>query len=133
MWGYKLFRIGALVLAVTGVAHLLGWLGSRGVKPVNSTEFQLNELLYGFKTNMMGTMRTQGDVLDGLNLAFTVFMLTLAALGFTVRVERKTGIVIAASLAVMLGISVTYWFTMPTMFLTAALACFAGSAYLDKK
>ena len=133
MWSYKLFRIGALVLAVTGVAHLLGWLGSRGVKPVNSTEFQLNELLYGFKTNMMGTMRTQGDIFDGMSLAFTVFMLTLAALGFTVRVERKTGIVIAASLAVMLGISVTYWFIMPTMFLAAALASFAGSAYLDKK
>ena len=133
MWSYKLFRIGALVLAVTGVAHLLGWLGSRGVKPVNSTEFQLNELLYGFKTNMMGTMRTQGDVFDGLNLAFTVFMLTLAALGFTVRVEKKTAIVIAASLAVMLGISVNYWFSMPTTFLAAGLACFAGSAYLEKK
>ena len=133
MWSYKLFRIGALVLAVTGVAHLLGWLGSRGVKPVNSTEFQLNELLYGFKTNMMGTMRTQGDIFDGMSLAFTVFMLTLAALGFTVRVERKTGIVIAASLAVMLGISVTDWFIMPTMCLAAALACVAGSAYLDKK
>jgi hypothetical protein len=133
MWSYKLFRIGALVLAVTGVAHLLGWLGSRGVKPVNSTEFQLNELLYGFKTNMMGTMRTQGDIFDGMSLAFTVFMLTLAALGFTVRVEKKTAIVIAASLAVMLGISVNYWFSMPTTFLAAGLACFAGSAYLEKK
>ena len=133
MWSYKLFRIGALVLAVNGIAHLLGFLGNRGVKPVNGTEFQMNELLYGFKINMMGTMRTQGDVFDGLNLAFTVFMLTLAALGFTLRVERKTGIVIAASLAVMLGISVTYWYILPTMFLTAALACFAGSAYLEKK
>ena len=133
MWSYKLFRIGALVLALNGIAHLLGFLGSRGVKPVNGTEFQMNELLYGFKINMMGTMRTQGEVFDGLNLAFTVFMLTLAALGFTVRVERKTGIVIAASLAVMLGISLTYWFIMPTMFLAAGLACFAGSAYIEKK
>ena len=133
MWSYKLFRIGALVLALNGIAHLLGFLGSRGVKPVNGAEFQMNELLYGFKINMMGTMRTQGEVFDGLNLAFTVFMLTLAALGFTVRVERKTGIVIAASLAVMLGSSLTYWFIMPTMFLAAGLACFAGSAYIEKK
>jgi hypothetical protein len=133
MRSYQLFRIGALVLALAGVAHLFGFLGSRGAKPVNGTEFQLNELLYGFKINMMGTMRTQGDIFDGMSLAFTVFMLTLAALGFTVRVERKTAIVIAASLAVMLGISLTYWFIMPTMFLGTALVCFGASAYLDKK
>jgi hypothetical protein len=133
MWSYKLFRIGALILTLNGLAHLLEYFGSKGVKPVNGNEFQLNEMLYGYKFNMMGTMRTRGDVFDGLSLAFTVFMLTLAALGFTLPVQKKTAIVIAASLAVMLVISVAYWFVMPTMFLAAGLACFAGSAYLDKK
>lgn len=133
MWSYKLFRIGALVLTLHGVANLLQYFGSKGAKPVNGTEFQLNEMMYGMKINMMGTMRTQGDVFDGLSIAFTVFLLTLAALGFTLPVQKKPAIVIAASLAVMLGVSLTYWFIMPTMFLAAGLACFAGSAYIDKK
>lgn len=133
MWSYKLFRIGALVLALAGVAHLFGHFGNRGMKPVNGTEFQLMELVYGFKVNMMGTMRTYGDVYDGMSLGISVFLFTLAALGFTLRVEQKPAIVIAASLAVMVGLSLTYWFIMPTLFLTAALACFAGSAYLQKK
>jgi hypothetical protein len=133
MWSYKLFRIGALILTLNGLAHLLEYFGSKGVKPVNGTEFQLNELMYGFKMNVMGTMRSQGDIFDGLSIAFTVFMLTLAALGFTLPVQKKPAIVIAVSLAVMLGISLTYWFFMPTLFLAAGLACFAGSAYLGKK
>lgn len=132
MWSYKLFRIGALVLAITGGLHLVGFLGSKGVKPLNGTEYQLEELLYGYKTNMMGSMRSYGDVFDGLNLGFTVFMLTLAALGFTLPVQKKPAIVIAASLAVMLGLSLTYWFIMPTVCLAAGLLCFAGSAYLNK-
>lgn len=132
MWSYKLFRIGALVLALHGVAHFFGYLGSKSAKPVNGAEFQMFELLYGQKTNMMGTMRTQGDIMDGMSLGFSVFMLTLAAIGFTSPVQRKLAIVLAVSLGVMLGISLTYWFLMPTMFLGAALLCYAGSAYLDK-
>lgn len=120
------------MLTVNGLAHLLHYFAGKGAKPVNGTEFQLNELMYGSRTNMMGTMRTQGDIFDGLSLAFTVFMFTLAALGFTLPVQKKSAIVIAVSLAVMLSISLTYWFVMPTSFLGLALLCFAGSAYLEK-
>lgn len=132
MWSYNLFRIGALVLALHGVSHLFRHFGEKGAKPVNGTQFQLEELLYGFRSNVMGTMRSQGEIYDGLSLAFGVFMLTLAALGFTLPVQKKAAIVIAVSLAVMLGLSLMYWFAMPTSFLAAALLCFAGSAYLEK-
>jgi hypothetical protein len=132
MWSYKLFRIGALILAVHGVMHALGHFGGKGVKPLNSMEYQLNEIMYGYKFNLMGVMRTQGDIYDGLSLGFSVFMLTLAALGFTVPVQRKPAIVIAAGLGVMLALSITYWFIMPTAFLAAGMLCFAGSAYLEK-
>ena len=132
MWSYNLFRIGALISAVHGVMHLFRYFGGKGVKPVNSTEFQLEELLYGYKSNVMGTMRSQGEIYDGLSLGFSVFMLTLAALGFTLPVQKKPAIVIAVSLAVTLGLSLTYWFIMPTSLLAAALVCFAGSAYLEK-
>lgn len=132
MWSYKLFRIGALILILCGAMHLFGHLGSKGAKPLNSYEFQLEEVMYGYKANVMGTMRSKGDIFDGMSLGFSVFMATLAALGFTVRVERKTAIIFAASLAVMLGISITYWFILPTTFLAAALLCYAGSAYLQK-
>ena len=133
MWGYKLFRIGALILALNGTAHLLAFLGSKGAKPVNSMEYHLHEVMYGYKFNVMGSMLSQGEVFDGLSICFSVFMLTLAALGFTLPVHRKPAIVIAASLAVTLGLSLTYWFFMPSMFLAAGLACFAGSAYIEKK
>jgi hypothetical protein len=132
MWSYKLFRIGALVLALNGVAHLFGHFANVSAKPVNGTEYQLHELLYGFKFNAMGTMRSHGEIYDGMSLGFSVFMLTLAAIGFATPVNRKTAIVIAASLVVMLGISLTYWFIMPTGFLAVALLCYAGSAYLEK-
>lgn len=132
MGKYALFRIGALVLALTGLMHLFGYFGSKATKPVNGTEFQLQELLYGHKTNMMGAMRSQGDIFDGLNLTFAVFMFTLAALGFTIPVDRKAALVFGVSLAVMLAISLTYWFTVPTSFLAAGLLCFAGSALLKK-
>ena len=133
MWSYKLFRIGALILALCGSAHLLGFLASKSAKAVNNPiEFQLRELMYGYKANIMGTMRTQGEIFDGLNLSFGILLLTLAALGFTMPVQRKTGIVIAVSMAAMLGVSLTYWFIMPTSFIAAALLCYAGSAYLEK-
>ncbi|MFN0104536.1 MAG: LIC_13387 family protein [Bryobacteraceae bacterium] len=132
MWSYQLFRIGAFILALNGMFHLFVHFGNKGVKPVNGTEFQLQELMYGYKSPVMGTMRSQGDIYDGHSLGYSVFLFTLAALGFTLPVRRKASIVITASLAVMLGISLTYWFIMPTAFLVAALLCFAGSAYLDK-
>lgn len=133
MWSYKLFRIGALVLTLTGIAHLLGFLAGKNAAPANGIEFQLRELLMTYKTNMAGTMRTTGDILDGLHLSYTVFMLTLAALGFVLPVQRKSALVIAGSLAVMVGISLTYWFVIPTAMMTAACAFFAGSAYLNDK
>jgi hypothetical protein len=133
MWSYKLFRIGALISALNGILHLFGHFASRDAKPVNSVAFQLHELMYGYKENYMGSMRTQGDFFDGMSFSYAVFMLTLAALGFTLRVEQKPAIVIAASLGVMLFISIAYWFILPTAFLAAGLLCYAGSAYLEKK
>jgi hypothetical protein len=132
MWDYTLFRVGALVLALHGIVHLFGHFANKTAKPVNSQEYMLEELLYGFKTNVMGVMRSQGEILDGLSLAFSLFLLTLAALGFTLPVEKKPAIVIAASLAVLLAISLAYWFVVPTAFVAVALLCFAGSAYLKK-
>lgn len=133
MWSYKLFRIGALVLTLGGVAHLLGHFAGKGQKPVNGTEFQLEELMYGYKTNIMGVMRSQGDIYDGMSLAFSVFLITLAAFGFVLPPSKKPALVFVASLAVMVGISVVYWFAVPTAFLVAALACYAGVAWLEKK
>ena len=133
MWSYKLFRIGALVVTLCVVAHLVGHFASKGQKPVNGTEFQLEELMYGYKMNVMGTMRSQGDFYDGMSLGFTVFMLTLGAFGFLLPVQKKAAIIFAVSLAVMLVISVTYWFILPTAFLGAAMLAYAGSAYLEQK
>jgi len=132
MWSYKLFRIGALFLALNGAAHLLGHLSNKGAVPLNTMESYRNEVMYGYKFNLMGNMRSQGDLFDGLSLAFTVSMLTAAALGFTLRVEKKPAIILAVSATAMLAISVVYWFAIPTVLLAGAAACYVGSAYLEK-
>jgi hypothetical protein len=133
MWSYKLFRIGALILALNGIAHYLDRSANIAAKPVNGTEYQLRDLLYGFKFNAMGSMRTHGDIYDGLSLSFTIFMLTLAAIGFLTPVNRKTAYVICGSLVAMIAVSLTYWFIMPTAFMSVALLCYAGCAYLERK
>lgn len=133
MWSYNLFRIGALILTLTGVAHLFGHFASKGQKPVNGTEFQLEELMYGYKTNIMGSMRSQGDFYDGMSLSFSVFMFTLAALGFLLPPSKRAAIVFTVSLAGMLAISLTYWFAVPSACLAAALLCYAGVARIEKK
>jgi hypothetical protein len=133
MWSYKLFRIGALILAGSGVLHLLGFIGAKSTDIPLGLESQLHELMYNYKSNVMGTMRSKGDLHDGLSLAFMVFLLTLAAFGFTLPVNRKNAMVIAGSLAATLVISLVYWYSLPSASLAMGLAFYAGAAYLEKQ
>ncbi len=128
---YQCFRIGAGVLVAMGLAHLAGHLGGRG-KALNGMEDQMRMLMETYRTNLMGTMRSTQELYDGFSLAFAVLSIGLGALAFTVPPQKKAAIVIAAMLAVMTGVSLMYWFAVPTAFLAAAAVLFAASALLDR-
>jgi len=128
---YQCFRIGAGVLALMGAAHLAGHLGGR-TKPLNGTEDQLRMLMETYRTNVMGSMRSTQELYDGFSLAFAVFSIGLGALAFTVPPQKKTAIVFAAMLAALTGVSMMYWFILPTAFLAGAALLFGASALLDR-
>lgn len=132
MWSYNLFRIGAGILTTGGILYLFDVLAPRTADGVDSLGFQLEQLLYGHKTNVMGTMRSKGEIYDGLRMAFSVYLLSLGGLGFLSESRWKVAGGIALSLAVMLAISVTHWYALPSAFLGLGLLCFAGSAYLGR-
>ncbi len=58
MNGLLFFRAGAVVLLLFGLAHLMGHLSSQDAPPRNEQERQLKELMYGHKSDLMGTMRS---------------------------------------------------------------------------
>lgn len=128
---YQCFRIGAGVLVAMGAAHLAGHFAGKG-KPLNGMEDQMRMLMETYRFNVMGTMRNTQEIYDGLSLAFSVFSFGLGALAFTVPPQKKTAIVLAATLAVMTAVSLTYWFLAPTAFLAGATVLFAAAALLDR-
>src|SRR5258708_22093182 len=132
MWSYKLFRIGPGVLVLMAAFHLMGHLAGRAVVPSNGTEITLHDMMYNYKTDLAGTMRSAGDLYDGASLAVSVYAFTLGALGFVVPVQRKIATGFAFSLLVMLVISLVYWFAIPSFFLALATAMYGGSALLNR-
>jgi hypothetical protein len=132
MRGEQFFRIGAIVLVVMGIAHLFGHFGGKAVPPANSTEIALHDMMYGYKQNLSGSMRSAGDIYDGLSLAFSVFSFALGMLAWVTEPNRKAAWILAVWLVVATGISFAYWFAIPTFFLAVAAACFLGYALLNR-
>lgn len=130
MKGLHFFRAGAVVLLLFGLAHMAGHVSSQDAPPRNERERQLKELLYGHKEDLMGTMRSQGEIMDGFSLAISVFTigagLTLLTLA-RARDERllaSVALVQCGWVGITLGISLRYWFLAPTSFLAVAFVCF---------
>jgi hypothetical protein len=127
---YSLFRIGALILVLTGLLHLAGHFTPSD--PTNGSEFTLRDLMYNYRTNLMGVMRSKGELFDGLSLAFSVMNIGFGALGFTIPATRKPAIVFAITLALITVIGAVYWFVLPVTMVGAAMLCFGLSALLNR-
>ena len=133
MPGVNLFRAGAVVLLLFGLAHLMGHLSGKDAPPGNEQERLLRELMYGHKVNLMGTMRSQGEITDGFSLAISVLTMGagLAALVTArtrdARLLQSVALVQCGMVGITLGISLRYWFAAPTSFLAIALLCFLSS------
>lgn len=131
-WGRRLFTAGAIFLLVLGLVHSLSLFQKQ--VPANNTERQLLDLMSNYKFNVMGSMRSMDDFLRGFSISFMLACFGLGALDLVLIHERssllkRVALVNIAWLAVMIVVSLNYFFIAPTSFLTLALLIF-GAAWL---
>jgi hypothetical protein len=131
-----LFQFGCWAAIVAAVVHLSGHIAGRPA-PVNDTERQLIDLATTYRRTLPGgAERSLMDVLDGFSLTFTVFFATLGSVGLVVAKRGRNdarlmyGVARNAAIAaaVVLAISLFYFFIVPTLFIAAVAVCFAVAA-----
>ena len=127
------FKIGCLAAVFTAVVHLIGHLvGPR--PPANDTERELVQLATSYEFDLPGgTGRTLMEFHDGFSLIFAVLLAALGGLGYIVQKRGKDDAVLmsavartlAAASAVVLVITLTHFFIIPTLFMALITVCFA--------
>jgi hypothetical protein len=127
-WGRRLFKTGAWVLVVLGLVHSLSLI--QKLVPTNDTERQLLDLMSSYRFNLMGSLRSMSDLLQGFSASFTLAALCLGALSLLLGRERpallkRVALVNTIWLAAMTALSLHYFFAAPTSFLVVALLIFA--------
>jgi len=127
-WGRRLYTTGAVVLVLLGLAHSLS-LFEKPV-PANDTERQLFDLMSSYRFNLMGSMRSAGELDRGFSILFMVGMLGLGVLDLVLSRERsgllkRVALINAGWMFAMTAVSLRYFFVAPTLFLAAALLIFA--------
>lgn len=116
------------MLILLGLVHSL----SLFQKPAaaNDTEKQLLDLMTNYRFNLMGSMRSMMDLLQGFSTLFTVTALGLGVLDLLLVRERsallkRVAMVNTLWLAVMTAVSLHYFFAAPSSFVVGALLIFA--------
>src|SRR5208337_4548782 len=126
-WGRRFFKSGGVFLILLGLVHSISFFEK--LVPANDTERQLLDLMSTYKFNLMGSLRSMGDLFQGFSVAFMLAALGMGALTVAVSNERtsllkRVALVIAIWLALMTGVSLHYFFPAPTSFLVVALLLF---------
>lgn len=126
-WGRRLFRIGGVWLIVLGLVHSLSLI--KPMTPANDTERQLLDLMVSYKFNLMGSMRSMMDLLNGFSVAFMLATLAFGAFDLAVARERagllkRLALINAVWLALMLANGLHYFFAAPNSFLAVGLIIF---------
>jgi hypothetical protein len=129
-WGRRLFKAGGVWLVVIGVVHSLSLI--RDLAPRNETERQLLDLMTNYHFNLMGSMRTMGELNRGFSIAFMLAALGFGVLSLTLARERagllkRVALVNLVWLAAMLATSLRYFFAVPTSFLFVGLVIFLAA------
>jgi len=127
-WGRRFFKTGALLLLLTGLVHSLSLLAKP--VPANDTERQLLNLMANYKFNLLGSLRSQDDLMRGFSVAFMLALLGFGIFDLLLSGERagllkRAALVNTIWLAAMTSVSLHYFFVAPTSFLAAALLTFA--------
>jgi hypothetical protein len=129
-WGRRLFKAGAVVLLLLGLAHSLS-LFEKPV-PANDTERQLLDLMADYRFNLMGSSRSMADLMRGFSISFMVAAFGLGALDLLLSRERagllkRLALIHAIWLGAMTAVSLYYFFAAPTSFLLLAFLIFAAA------
>ena len=128
-----LFKFGCWAAFGTAALHLFGHVVGP-VAPNNDTERQLVELATTYRYLMPGgAERSMMDFLDGFSLMFSLFLATVGALGLVIakrgrddEVLIKTAARLLAGVsAVLVVISLTHFFIIPSMCLALMAVSFA--------
>jgi hypothetical protein len=126
-WGRRLFKIGAGALLLLGLVHSISFFIP--MVAANDTEKQLLDLMANYKFNLMGSMCSMYGLMRGFSISFMLAAFGFAALDFSLSNERSSLLKRIAAinilwLGTMVGVSLYYFFIMPTSFLLAALIIF---------
>jgi hypothetical protein len=131
-----LFKFGCWAAIVTAIAHLLAHIALPPT-PVNDTERQLLDLAVNYRFAFPGgSERALMDMLNGLSLAFALFFAALGAIGLVVARRGQDDALLmygvaqsaAVASAVMLAISLAYFFIVPNLFIAVVAVCFGVAA-----
>ena len=132
----RFFKFGCWAAAMTAVVHMVGFV-SGGLQPANEIEQALLDTARNYQFPLPGgTRRSLMDSTDGFSLAFSLFMATIAGLGFLIA-RRGAGDpvlmtsatrTLAAFSLVLFVISLWYWFLIPTLFIATMALGFVLAA-----
>jgi hypothetical protein len=127
------FRIGCIAALLTAALHMVGHLSGPSA-PANATERQLLDLMTSYRFPFPGgAHRSLLEFQTGFSLVFALFLATVGGAGLVVRrraaedpaLVLAVSRVFAMSMAVLLVISLTHFFIIPTMCIALVAVCFA--------
>lgn len=127
------FRIGCIVSVLAAIAHMAGQLAGPQ-PPANDTERELVRLATTYQFDLPGgSRRALMDFMNGFSLMFAVYTALIGGLGYIVQKRAKGDAVLmlavartlAGGCAVLLAISLTHFFIVPTVFIGLMTFCFA--------
>lgn len=116
------------------LVHLIGHF--QQPVPLNDTERNLFHLMSSYRRDLMGSMRTTTELLNGFSLTFSILPAGVAMLNLMLAgrfrgdadMLRSAARINVAMWGGMLVNSLVYWFAAPTVFLAGATLLFALAA-----
>ena len=125
------YRIGCIILILTGLLHLTSHF--QKYVPQNDTEKQLVDLMENYVLNVAGAEVTMAKIQEGFGFWFALSLVWLGAmslflmkqLGENKAVLRKIAGLNASALLIGTGISVLFFFFIPTICLALGLIFFS--------
>lgn len=125
-----LFKIGCWALFLTAVVHLVAHIAGP-LTAANEVEEEILQKAGNYQFEFPGGgRRALTEIMNGLSLAYSMFLATLGGVGLMIGrrgdllLVRAAARVFAAGSVALLVISVTHWFIIPTIFTTFFTLCF---------
>ena len=129
-WGRRLFKTGGAVMLLLAAVHAVSLFQKQ--TPANETERQLLDLMTNYKFDLMGSVRSMWDLLQGFSVCFALSALGLGSIDLALSNERaallkRFALINTLWLAAMIAVSLHYFFVLPTAFLAATFLLFLSA------